>query len=114
MCVRFRHYVGFRQMTMLEFLMQGSKRPQTGMNEPYGQVGTVKNAPMQEFGSVEVNASAITGIANEQIGSRWDWDDDRGAGMDIQALLSEFGDFGDFFENDDLPFGEVISYKLQA
>lgn len=28
--------------------------------------------------------------------------------MDIQALLSEFGDFGDFFENDALPFGEVI------
>ncbi|KAI9398736.1 hypothetical protein POPTR_003G220800v4 [Populus trichocarpa] len=90
----------------IDDLKLGSKRPRTGMNEPYGQVGTVKNAPMQEFGSVEVNASAITGIANEQIGSRWDWDDDRGAGMDIQALLSEFGDFGDFFENDDLPFGE--------
>lgn len=28
--------------------------------------------------------------------------------MDIKALLSEFGDFGDFFENDALPFGEVI------
>ena len=99
-------------MTML--LMQGSKRPQTGMTEPYGQVGMVKNAPMQEFGSVEVNASAIIGIGNEQIGSRWDWDDDRGAGMDIQALLSEFGDFGDFFENDDLPFGEVISYTTAS
>ncbi|CAN6881258.1 unnamed protein product [Brassica oleracea] len=41
----------------------------------------------------------------------WDWDDydyaDRGVGMDIQALLSEFGDFGDFFENDALSFGEV-------
>ena len=45
------------------------------------------------------------------MGSRWDWDDDRGALMDIQALLSEFGDF---FENDDLPFGEVISYQLLA
>ncbi|KAJ6346584.1 hypothetical protein OIU76_003291 [Salix suchowensis] len=76
------------------------------MTEPYGQVGMVKNGPMQDFSSAEVNASAITGIANEQMGSRWDWDDDRGAGMDIQALLSEFGDFGDFFENDDLPFGE--------
>lgn len=97
--------------------MQGSKRPRTGMAESFGQVGTVKNAPMQgayksDFGSVEVNNSAITGIANEQIGSHWDWDDDRGGGMDIQALLSEFGDFGDFFENDDLPFGEVISYTL--
>ncbi|XP_010534871.1 PREDICTED: mediator of RNA polymerase II transcription subunit 13-like [Tarenaya hassleriana] len=61
----------------------GSKRPRIGMGESFGQVG----------------------IANDQIG--WDWDDDdRGAGMDIQALLSEFGDFGDFFENDALPFGE--------
>ncbi|CAK7339089.1 unnamed protein product [Dovyalis caffra] len=87
-------------------LKLGSKRHRTGMTEPFGHVGMVKNAPMQDFGSVEVNDSAITGIANEQIGSRWDWDDDRGTGMDIQALLSEFGDFGDFFENDDLPFGE--------
>uniref|UniRef100_A0A0D3CQZ7 Mediator of RNA polymerase II transcription subunit 13 n=1 Tax=Brassica oleracea var. oleracea TaxID=109376 RepID=A0A0D3CQZ7_BRAOL len=64
----------------------GSKRPRTGMAESFGQVGT----------------------ANDQFG--WDWDDDddddRGVGMDIQALLSEFGDFGDFFENDALPFGE--------
>uniref|UniRef100_A0A6N2M708 Mediator of RNA polymerase II transcription subunit 13 n=1 Tax=Salix viminalis TaxID=40686 RepID=A0A6N2M708_SALVM len=89
-----------------DVLKLGSKRPRTGMIEPFGQMGMVKNANMQDFGSVEVNDSAITGIANEQIGSRWDWDDDRGAGMDIQALLSEFGDFGDFFENDDLPFGE--------
>lgn len=28
--------------------------------------------------------------------------------MDIQTLLSEFGDFGDFFENDVLAFGEVF------
>lgn len=32
--------------------------------------------------------------------------------MDIQALLSEFGDFGDFFENDVLPFGEVINISI--
>lgn len=89
----------------------GSKRPRTGISESFGQVGTVKNAPMQDayrsgYGSVEVNNSAITGVASEQI-SHWDWDDDdRGAVMDIQALLSEFGDFGDFFENDALPFGE--------
>ena len=60
---------------------------------------------------MEVNKSAITGVRNDQIGSNWDWDDDdRGIVMDIQSLLSEFGDFGDFFENDVLPFGEVISY----
>ena len=27
--------------------------------------------------------------------------------MDIQSLLSEFGDFGDFFEDDVLAIGEV-------
>ncbi|KAL5834084.1 hypothetical protein ACOSQ3_017758 [Xanthoceras sorbifolium] len=89
----------------------GSKRPRTGMVESFGQVGTVTNSSMQDayrsdFGSVE-NSSAITGVANDQIGSHWDWDDDdRGMGMDIQALLLEFGDFGDFFVNDALPFGE--------
>lgn len=99
--------------------MQGSKRPRTGISESFGQVGTVNNAPMQDayrsgYGSVEVNNSAITGVASEQI-SHWDWDDDdRGAVMDIQALLSEFGDFGDFFENDALPFGEVFNYPLQV
>ncbi|RID62473.1 hypothetical protein BRARA_E01544, partial [Brassica rapa] len=66
----------------------GSKRSRTGRTESFGQVG----------------------ITDDQIG--WDWDDDddddddRGVGMDIKALLSEFGDFGDFFENDALPFGE--------
>ncbi|KAJ0253311.1 Mediator of RNA polymerase II transcription subunit 13 [Hirschfeldia incana] len=65
----------------------GSKRSRTGRAESFGQVG----------------------ITDDQIG--WDWDDDddgddRGVGMDIKALLSEFGDFGDFFENDALPFGE--------
>ncbi|XP_071701408.1 mediator of RNA polymerase II transcription subunit 13 isoform X2 [Rutidosis leptorrhynchoides] len=75
----------------------GSKRSRTGMIDSYGPGGVVIDG--QEFGSMEVN--------NEEGGSQWDWDDDdRGMGMDIQALLSEFGDFGDFFENDALPFGE--------
>ncbi|KAJ0020388.1 hypothetical protein Pint_31438 [Pistacia integerrima] len=79
----------------------GSKRPRMGMADSFGQLGTVTNA--SDLGSVE-NNSGITGVTNDQI---WDWDDDdRGNGMDIQALLSEFGDFGDFFENDALPFGE--------
>lgn len=61
------------------------------------------NASTQDYSN-----SGITGIGNDQMGSQWDWDDDdRGVGMDIQALLLEFGDFGDFFENDSLPFGEV-------
>ncbi|KAK6925771.1 MID domain of medPIWI [Dillenia turbinata] len=89
----------------------GSKRPRVTMTESFNQVGTVINAPMQDacrsdYGSFEANNSAITGVANEQLGSHWDWDDDRGIGTDIQALLSEFGDFGDFFESDTLPFGE--------
>ncbi|KAG2675251.1 hypothetical protein I3760_13G175200 [Carya illinoinensis] len=90
----------------------GSKRPRTGMTDSFGQVGTETNALVQEayksdFISMEVDNSAITGVASDQIGSDWDWDDDdRGMVMDIQALLSEFGDFGDFFENDALPFGE--------
>lgn len=97
--------------------MQGSKRPRTGMTESFGPVGAATNALVQEasksdFSSMEVNNSAITVVANEQIGSHWDWDDDDRGPMDIQALLSEFGDFGDFFENDALPFGEVFSYPL--
>ncbi|XWS58900.1 hypothetical protein CRYUN_Cryun08bG0074200 [Craigia yunnanensis] len=93
-------------------LKLGSKRPRIGINESYGQAVTVTNAPSQgayksNIGSLEVNNSAITGVGNDQIGSNWDWDDDdRGIVMDIQSLLSEFGDFGDFFENDVLPFGE--------
>lgn len=81
---------------------QGAKRPRTGADDSYVQAGSVINAPTQEYSN-----SGITGVGNDQVGSQWDWDDDdRGLGMDIQALLSEFGDFGDFFENDALPFGE--------
>ncbi|KAK4266691.1 hypothetical protein QN277_027573 [Acacia crassicarpa] len=89
----------------------GSKRSRTGA-ESISQVGTTTTVPVQDaytsdFGSMEINNSAITRVGNEQMGSFWDWDDDdRGTEMDIQALLSEFGDFGDFFENDFLPFGE--------
>lgn len=81
---------------------QGAKRPRTGMEESFVQAGGMINVSTQDY-----NNSGITGVASDQIGSHWDWDDDdRGVGMDIQALLSEFGDFGDFFENDALPFGE--------
>lgn len=84
--------------------LQGPKRPRTGTSD--GQAGMVLNPSMSEYGTMEVNN--MTGTANDQIG-RWGWDDDdKGMGMDIKALLSEFGDFGDFFEDDVLPFGEVI------
>lgn len=53
-----------------------------------------------------------------QLGTPWDqWGDDGGSmglgmgmGMDMQSdadILAEFGDFGDFFEDDALGFGEV-------
>lgn len=87
-------------------IMQGSKRSRTGMTESYGQAGAIINAPMQD---------GYNSINNDQSGSQWDWDDDdRGIVMDIQALLSEFGDFGDFFENDVLPFGEVSNRKMKS
>ncbi|KAL8555994.1 hypothetical protein ACS0TY_003706 [Phlomoides rotata] len=87
-------------------LKLGSKRPRAGASESFGQAGMVLNPSMTDYDTMEVKMS-ITGAANEQIGSQWGWDDDdQGMGMDIQALLSEFGDFGDFFENDALPFGE--------
>lgn len=83
-------------------LKQGAKRPRTGADDSYAQAGSVIDVPAQYYSN-----SGITGAASGQIGSQWDWDDDdRGVGMDIQALLSEFGDFGDFFENEALPFGE--------
>ncbi|XP_058103090.1 mediator of RNA polymerase II transcription subunit 13 isoform X2 [Magnolia sinica] len=89
-----------------------SKRLCTGMTESFGQAGTVTNVTMQEayrseYSAIEGNNSVTAGVANDQVGSHWDWDDDdRGMGMDIQTLLSEFGDFGDFFEDDALAFGE--------
>lgn len=50
-----------------------------------------------------------------QLGNPWDqWDNNdtfsMGLGMDIQSdadILAEFRDFGDFFEDDGLGFGEV-------
>ena len=92
---------------------QGSKRPRSGMTDSFAQVGTSTSASLQDtyksdYGSVEINNSTITGFANEQI---WDWGGyDSDNGTDIHALLDEFGGFGDFFENDSLPFGEVFSY----
>ncbi|XP_075102293.1 mediator of RNA polymerase II transcription subunit 13-like isoform X6 [Nicotiana tabacum] len=87
-----------------DILKTGFKRSR--ISESFSQAGAVINPSTSDYASMEVNNSAITG-GNDQIGLQWGWDDDdRGAGMDIQALLSEFGDFGDFFESDALPFGE--------
>ncbi|XP_060186714.1 mediator of RNA polymerase II transcription subunit 13 isoform X2 [Lycium barbarum] len=86
-------------------LKMGFKRSRTGISESFSQGGAVINSSTSDYASMEVNNSAITG-GNDQSGLEWGWDDDDRVGMDIQALLSEFGDFGDFFENDALPFGE--------
>ena len=43
---------------------------------------------------------------NGQGGCSWGWGEE-GVVMDIDILLSEFGDFSDFFQEDELDFGEV-------
>ena len=43
---------------------------------------------------------------NGQVGRPWGWDDE-GVVMDINILLSEFGAFSDFFQEEELDFGEV-------
>ncbi|CAI9108175.1 OLC1v1007721C1 [Oldenlandia corymbosa var. corymbosa] len=86
-------------------LKPGSKRGRSGISEAFNQTGAVTHPCSSDFGSVEVNNATIAGGSSDSGGWGWD-DDDRGMSMDIQALVSEFGDFGDFFENDVLPFGE--------
>ncbi|ONK75293.1 uncharacterized protein A4U43_C03F15350 [Asparagus officinalis] len=74
------------------------KRPRTGTDA----LGQTAGVLVQD-----ANNSASAGLINFE--SQWDWDDDddeKGFGLDIQIILSEFGDFGDFFENDVLSFGE--------
>ncbi|TYK09965.1 mediator of RNA polymerase II transcription subunit 13 [Cucumis melo var. makuwa] len=75
----------------------GIKRPRSGMPDALDQMGTgaqIQDAFKSDFTSTEL------------IGSPWDWEDDDRGGDDIEDLLLHFGGFGDFFENDVLPFGE--------
>ncbi|KAG0582832.1 hypothetical protein KC19_3G089700 [Ceratodon purpureus] len=61
-----------------------------------------------------MGAGTPRGGGSQGLGNPWDqWDNDggfgMGLGMDIQSdadILAEFGDFGDFFEDDGLGFGE--------
>lgn len=39
----------------------------------------------------------------------WGWDEE-GVAMDINLLISEFGDFSDFFQEEELDFGEVCCH----
>lgn len=64
-----------------------------------------------EYSVVEAVSSAAAIVTDDGIGSYWDLaDDDGDYGINIQSLLSEFGDFGDFFVNDNLCFGEVMHF----
>ncbi|PKA47598.1 Mediator of RNA polymerase II transcription subunit 13 [Apostasia shenzhenica] len=89
-----------------------AKRIRSSVIDTFGQVTTVGSETAQsltksEYSVVDVVDVAGGGSANAQVGSNWDWEEDeRGIGVDIQVLLSEFGDFGDFFESDVLTFGE--------
>eukprot|EP01018_Ginkgo_biloba_P032449 Gb_30550 [translate_table: standard] len=55
----------------------------------------------------ELNTAVVSSTTAGPAISPWDWpDDDRSMGMDLQNVLAEFGDFGDFFEDEALGFGE--------
>ncbi|KAJ6837568.1 mediator of RNA polymerase II transcription subunit 13 [Iris pallida] len=76
-----------------------SKRPRIGITDAFDQAGTISSMAVQDIS--EATNSASVGLVRSQ------WDDvDRGFGINIQMIMSEFGDFGDFFENDVLTFGE--------
>ncbi|PIA29244.1 hypothetical protein AQUCO_06100036v1 [Aquilegia coerulea] len=69
---------------------QVCKRARKGTSESFNGAGTVLNT------DIEVKTS-IVGAVNDQVGSLWDWDAEERVELDIQILLSDFGDFGDFF-----------------
>ncbi|KAL9271921.1 Mediator of RNA polymerase II transcription subunit 13-like protein, partial [Drosera capensis] len=85
----------------------GAKRTRT-VEESFGQGGTTLTASLQDGYKSDFNTSAITGVASDLTRFNWDWDGDdkETVLLEIQALVSEFGDFGDLFESDALPFGE--------
>ncbi|KAJ1258087.1 hypothetical protein BS78_10G046800 [Paspalum vaginatum] len=70
---------------------KGSKRPRSEITEVSSHAGK----------DVSENVQG----ANGQVGRSWGWDDE-GVVMDINLLLSEFGDFSDFFQEEELDFGE--------
>jgi len=97
--------------------VQGSKRSRTGLTQSLSTTTNIpgQDAYMSDFGSMEVNNSASTRVGNEPTRSYWDWDDNdeenRGMELNIEALSKEFGGgFDDFFDCDELPFGEVSEY----
>ena len=71
---------------------QVSKRPRSELTEVSSHTGKDVCENIQD--------------PNGQVGHSWGWDDE-GVVMDINILLSEFGDFSDFFQQEELDFGEV-------
>ncbi|XP_078439793.1 RNA polymerase II transcription mediator [Wolffia australiana] len=87
-----------------------SKRPRAGSKASTDKVAAFAIEAMQgtyksELSAGETNSSVSEAIVNTGIGSYWD-SDDGDYGINIQSLLSEYGDFSDFFVNDILCFGE--------
>lgn len=88
-----------------------SKRPRSVTAESFVQAGTPASGHNQdqlvsEYNMAEGSNQVTVGQSFNHTGSGWNWDEDRGTGLDIQALLVDFGDFGDFFKDDLLPIGE--------
>ncbi|KAJ4755679.1 Mediator of RNA polymerase II transcription subunit 13 [Rhynchospora pubera] len=61
-----------------------------------------------------VQANRITDPSDINRGNLWAGLDDEGTGLDINILLSEFGEFGGFFENDLMSFGEPPGMEVQV
>lgn len=101
--------ISFAEIISCIFL-KAPKHIRMGGTESFGQAGTsisgtIHEAFKSDYSGFEGSNSAIVGETRN--GFYWDWDNDERGCMDIQTLLTEFGDFGDFFEDDILPFGEV-------
>ncbi|KAJ0968244.1 hypothetical protein J5N97_025161 [Dioscorea zingiberensis] len=84
----------------------------SGILKPLVKLGTVVSGTTQDpyksdYSVAEVGNPAAAGV---QIGSNWGWDDD-GINVDIQMLLSEFGDFGDFLKMMSLTLGRPLLRK---
>jgi hypothetical protein len=63
--------------------------------------------PQAGKGTDTVQANHIADPSDTNRGILWVDLDDDGSGLDINIVLSEFGEFGGLFENDLMNFGEV-------
>jgi hypothetical protein len=69
--------------------------------------------PQAGKGTDMVQSNHIADPSDTNRGILWaGLDDDDGSGLDINILLSEFGEFGGFFEKDLMDFGEVSEIFL--